>query len=572
MLRYYFGLLALLFLCSPLRLFAQAPLGPAATLSPPAPAELAALTPLQVDNVVALGQVWGLLKYYHPAVAAGQLDWDTEFLRLLPLVLASPSVAERSRILSTWVSALGPVTPCGTCAASPYPVRRQPPSSWATDAGRFSPALAQQLTFLQANPYQGVPYYVRAGNALSPAFAHEEAYARQACPPIGLRLLALVRYWNMVQYFYPYTYALGEDWTTSFRTLLPRFAEATTPLSYRHAVLALCARLHDSHATLDPDPILTAEAGDYLVAAALQVVDGQAVVLRVRQDGLVPQPPLERGDILTHVDNTAVPELIHQRLPLTPGSNDVAQLHAIAQTLLRGTTPTVSLRLLRDGTPHTVLVPRFKLGTVPPVRRAAADSLYRWLTPEIGYVDMAQITKAKVPLLMHTFAHAKGLIIDLRNYPGDFVSYLLPGYFLTRPTAFAQLSVYDPGYPGRFTERPAPLLQPAPGAPYSGRLVVLVNELTLSQAEFTALALRATPHCTILGSQTAGADGDVVRLTLPGQLTTRFSGTGIYYPDGQETQRVGIVPDVLVRPTVEGIRAGRDELRERAVALIMAGH
>ena len=55
---------------------------------------------------------------------------------------------------------------------------------------------------------------------------------------------------------------------------------------------------------------------------------------------------------------------------------------------------------------------------------------------------------------------------------------------------------------------------------------------------------------------------------LPGNRVTRISGIGVYYPDGRETQRVGIVPDVAVQPTLRGIREGRDEVLERAVHLI----
>ncbi|MCI6248693.1 hypothetical protein MR730_07335 [bacterium] len=41
-------------------------------------------------------------------------------------------------------------------------------------------------------------------------------------------------------------------------------------------------------------------------------------------------------------------------------------------------------------------------------------------------------------------------------------------------------------------------------------------------------------------------------------------------PEGEETQRVGLQPDVLCTPTVAGIAAGRDELLEKAVELIEA--
>ena len=41
-----------------------------------------------------------------------------------------------------------------------------------------------------------------------------------------------------------------------------------------------------------------------------------------------------------------------------------------------------------------------------------------------------------------------------------------------------------------------------------------------------------------------------------------ISGIGVFYPDKSPTQRVGIVPDIEVSPTVEGIRTGRDEVLE----------
>ena len=110
----------------------------------------------------------------------------------------------------------------------------------------------------------------------------------------------------------------------------------------------------------------------------------------------------------------------------------------------------------------------------------------------------------------------------------------------------------------------------AAGAPYAGKLVILVNEQTQSAAEYHVMALRTAPRATVLGSTTAGADGDVSSFSLPGGVSTAISGLGVYYPDGRETQRIGIVPDVELRPTIQGIRDGRDEVLDKAVALIEA--
>jgi C-terminal processing protease CtpA/Prc len=47
-----------------------------------------------------------------------------------------------------------------------------------------------------------------------------------------------------------------------------------------------------------------------------------------------------------------------------------------------------------------------------------------------------------------------------------------------------------------------------------------------------------------------------------------ISGIGVYYPDGTETQRIGIVPDIEVKPTIQGVKDKRDELLEMAIKII----
>ncbi len=47
-----------------------------------------------------------------------------------------------------------------------------------------------------------------------------------------------------------------------------------------------------------------------------------------------------------------------------------------------------------------------------------------------------------------------------------------------------------------------------------------------------------------------------------------ISGIEVYYPNGKETQRIGIVPDIEVKPTIQGIKDGRNELLEKAIKLI----
>src|ERR1700728_4655184 len=103
---------------------------------------------------------------------------------------------------------------------------------------------------------------------------------------------------------------------------------------------------------------------------------------------------------------------------------------------------------------------------------------------------------------------------------------------------------------------------------YRGKTVMLIDKRTMSQAEHTGLFFEAANGTTFIGSQTAGANGDVTELSLPGGLFVHFSGHDVRHADGRQLQRVGLVPDVPVRPTIAGLRAGRDEVLERATLFL----
>src|SRR5579862_3872122 len=55
---------------------------------------ISALTPLQVQDLVMLGRVWGFLKYHHPLVTAGRRNWDYELFRVMPRVIRARSRSE----------------------------------------------------------------------------------------------------------------------------------------------------------------------------------------------------------------------------------------------------------------------------------------------------------------------------------------------------------------------------------------------------------------------------------------------------------------------------------------------
>jgi C-terminal processing protease CtpA/Prc len=202
-------------------------------------------------------------------------------------------------------------------------------------------------------------------------------------------------------------------------------------------------------------------------------------------------------------------------------------------------------------------------------RKKDTTRSYRYTGKDIGYITLKTIKSDDIPVIKKEFINTKGIIIDSRNYPASSVVNLVE-YFVSNTVPFVKLTKGNSDNPGEFIFKDiSSIHKPKENSrTYQGKLVVIVNEETQSHAEYTAMAFRAGDHTTIIGSQTAGADGNVSEIVLPGGLKTRISGIGVYYPDGRETQRAGIIPDIEVKPTIQGIREGRDEVLEKAIEII----
>jgi hypothetical protein len=194
---------------------------------------------------------------------------------------------------------------------------------------------------------------------------------------------------------------------------------------------------------------------------------------------------------------------------------------------------------------------------------------FQLLHENVAYLKLSAVKGADTAEYVKKAAGTKGWIIDIRNYPSEFVVFELGQLLVQKETPFARFTVGDLSNPGAFHWR-GPVLSLKPAKPsYSGRLVILVDEVTQSSAEYTTMAFRSVPGAVVIGSTTAGADGNVSEIPLPGGLRSMISGIGVFYPDKKPTQRVGIVPDITVTPTIAGVRAGRDELLEAALRWIL---
>jgi len=103
-----------------------------------------------------------------------------------------------------------------------------------------------------------------------------------------------------------------------------------------------------------------------------------------------------------------------------------------------------------------------------------------------------------------------------------------------------------------------------PQKPYlAAKRVVLTNGQAISYAESTMGIIEAYKLAEIVGSTTAGTNGNVNPITLPGGYHISWTGMKVLKHDGSRRHGVGIAPTIPVERTRAGVAAGRDEVLER---------
>ncbi len=530
------------------------------------------LTPEKIEYLTLLGKVWGFLKYYHPAIAKGNFNWDYELFRILPKITSCKNEIEINAVLSSWIANMGEFKHSDVKKIDSSKVKFLPDLQWINDTVQLGPQLAAQLRQIKDAERTNENYYIElTAEAGNPKFENEKVYSQLSYPDAGFQILSLYRYWNMIQYFYPYKNLFDENWNSVLKEFIPKFTSASNELEYKLTVLSLIGRIHDTHANiLAPEAALSAFKGINNSSAEISFIENKAVVTGTIEMGLDQRQELSAGDIILKINNRNTDDVVQQKLEYSPASNYPAQLRNMASDLLRTNDTVLNITFQRGDSIKTARVKCYSRSKIYNSKAALKkDTCFRYLAPDIAYIYTGSIKNRYLEKMMPDLMKSKGMVIDLRCYPSEFIVFTLSSYLLPKSIRFAAFTNGNIITPGLFTFTGNDLkIGERNRKYYKGKVVIIVNETTQSQAEYTAMALLTAPNVTIIGSTTVGADGNVSAINLPGGIKTQISGIGVYYPDGRETQRIGIVPDIEVHPTIKGISEHRDELLERAVYII----
>ena len=530
-------------------------------------------------NLEVLGRVWGFVKYHHPAFSDDRYDLDFELFELLPLI-ADTAPAARNEILAQWIDGFGryKTTPekYEKILASDSVFEHRTDIGWIRDTATLGRELSERLVRLRSadrtagNRYVSQTYYETYDQwSPNPCFDGEKPYYDLSNPDYGYRLLTVFRFWNMVEYFFPSKYLTDKDWNDVLPEYIRRMAHPAG--SYLRETRRMIAELDDNHAQYGGG--ISELFGLYRVPLNTGFVEGRLIVVT---PDTVPvkserKAPFQVGDEIVAVEDKPVEYYMAQTREFISCSNGNDVLAATADQILRTKeNRPLSIRYRRDGVTRDTLADVTKMpGHFGWNYLWKYHKTFSMLEDSIGYICPNKLSKEEeIPEISNGLKKNRGLIIDLRYYPSQDFNEFVSQYIVPDSVKYTVRFTYpDLALPGVFYARDYsyPTYKTEK---YNAPIIIMVNEGTQSYGETSVQKIQNNPYTITIGSQSAGANGNISKFTLPRGILGAFSGLGWYYPDGWVVNRQGVKIDHEIRPTLEGIRDGRDEMLEAALRLI----
>lgn len=573
-----------------------------------------ALDDRSLDNLVAFARLLGYVRYFHPSDEAATTDWnafahrgvkavekaknpqelaaalDKLFRRIAPPLrvhltgaihddlpsLAPPAGKDNLKVVYWRHYGVGTGTP-GSIYSSQRVNSKDPVKPVRKDKLPDEPP-----------PDPAKPLTVDLGGGVScwlPLSLYGDGtgtYPRLELPPAGAvikaaddgpasifftgndratRLAAVVLTWNVFQHFYPYFDVVQTDWPAELRKALKAAATDPNERAFLDTLRRMVAALHDGHGRVNQGGFRYQET--FRPPFQWDWVEERLAIVHAPADS-----DLKPGDVVTKIEGRPAPEEIAQR-----------------EELISSATPQYRRYVALAELAHGVKDSELKLEILSPAGKTRAVKLRRTvpfnefqekrpekiaeLKPGVMYVDIDRITDAEFRAARPKLAEATGIVFDLRGYPrrGGFG---VLDHLTDKPVNCAQWHIPFVLRPDHekmqfaFSDWKVKPAQPR----FKAKVAFLTDGRAISAAE-TILGIVEKHHLAeIVGTPTAGTNGNVNPFTVPGGYRISWTGMKVLKQDGARHHGVGITPTVLVNRTLKGLAEGRDEQLERAVELV----
>lgn len=555
-------------------------------------------------------KTWNWLKYYHPATAAGKVQADSFFLRYWTLASEAKDNKSFNAVLQQMAGSLPKLSATAVSKVlpgQPQIMKQNLDTTWCTSDPFIGPAVKKQLRQVFLNRYTDTGHYYVPEKNWTTEIPHEPVYTfpDSLNIPYEYRMLALAKIQGTIDYLFPHKYLMDNSWNTTVLHFIPLFTSCDSRLQHEKLLLNITSTFNDTHAWYFNEGMKNRKRifrNSYYPPFEYQLFDNNILVTGIIIEELCNKAGIQKGDLITSLDGVSVISRIRELSQLLSASNNNVLLYRLGiytdNFLFAADKPSIAIRALREAKVISSELPLIQLKDTALVRRLnnylrskpnlkkQNDSL-TYLDNGIVYFNINNTMRfmesvpderldAVMDSLLTVTARGRGIIFDMRDYPDwpGFTFNYMYKKFGKKPHVYGWYYEANKQYVGTYTRLKhqddyyPPTVIPE-NLPYKGKVIIIVNPVTRSMSEWHTMNLQKLfPQSITIGQQTAGADGDMKKLNLPGNYAMPFTGNAIFYPDGAQAQRVGVRIDKPLYPSMKEILSGEDILLNKALELI----
>lgn len=370
---------------------------------------------------------------------------------------------------------------------------------------------------------------------------------------------SLVIVWNVIQHFFPYFDEVDVDWEKEFTTALNEIYEGQ---DFQKILEKFTAKLNDGHVGIVPP----AYKKVYALPVKWEWIGKNLIITEVFEQNIHLLP----GTIVNQIANKKTKDYFSEIEQYIPAPT-LGFLRNRSESISLFGTPGDSLKLNvvnPDGTKADHYL-KYSMHPSEHYNKLLNKTKCKILKDSIYYLNLDQISMPEIDSLMPELVSCKGLICDLRGYP-NHNSELLNHLLTRKDTVDNWMKIPQIVYPDRKSiEFAGQGWQMAPKSPHIKAPVVFITDgNAISYAESVLLIVKHYNLATIVGQPSAGTNGDVNSIKLPNGFKLNFTGKKVTNGDGSRHFGVGVLPDVYVEKTIEGVLNGRDEFLGKALEVI----
>jgi C-terminal processing protease CtpA/Prc len=568
------------------------------------PAPPKALTERGIDNLVAYTKLLGYVRHFHPSDAVEKADWNAFAIAGIPAAEDAKDPADLALKLEAFFRPLAPTVRVFVTGQHPKPPAglAPPPDasaaqvvtwmnigfgggtippgqniyrskrSFASAPGGVVPSgLPDPKTPFEADLGGGVSCLVptalfAVNNSALPQTVDPKTIPLPPSIPTGddrtTRLADVALAWNVYEHFFPYFDVVKTDWDAVLRQSLTSAATDEDKRAFYDTLRRLVASAKDGHGNVSS----VAFDGYASPPILADWVEKKLVVIQAAPDMLKPRP----GDEILKIDGKAVADLWKREEPMIGGATEQWRRYRGAALLLQGPDGSeVKLDCLTGaGEFYTLTLKRTLGNAVIETRPKPIEEL----KPGIWYVDL-DASRAKMEdykKAIPDLAKAKGIVFDMRGYPNDVAMDVLQRCS-DKPITSAFWNVPRVTKPDHqemeFVQSRWPMTGPL-SPRFTGKIAFITDGRAISYAESVMGIVEYFKLADIVGGPTAGTNGNINPVALPGGYVFIFTGMKVVKHDGTTHHGVGIQPTVPVSRTIEGVTAKLDELLEKAIKTV----